>query len=77
MFQQKKITYFDAQGMKCPLPVLRVRKIMQSMFDGEQIHITVDDPKAPDDFKHFCHQTGYKLIQIDTEEKVSIIILQK
>ena len=54
---------FDAKGMKCPLPVLRARRLLKEMAPGEQIEIEATDPGAPKDFVHFCETTGHKLVE--------------
>jgi tRNA 2-thiouridine synthesizing protein A len=38
---------FDAKGMKCPLPVLKARRLLKEMAPGEQIEIEATDPGAP------------------------------
>lgn len=53
---------FDARGMKCPLPVLKARKLLRNMQPGEILEIQATDPGAPKDFVHFCETTGHKLI---------------
>ena len=54
---------FDARGMKCPLPVLKARKLLRDMQPGEVLEIRATDPGAPKDFVHFCETTGHKLLQ--------------
>jgi tRNA 2-thiouridine synthesizing protein A len=54
---------FDAKGMKCPLPVLKARRLLKEMAPGEQIEIEATDPGAPKDFVHFCETTGHKLVE--------------
>lgn len=49
----------DARGLKCPLPVLRARKILLSMRAGEVLCVLADDPMAAIDLPHFCHENGH------------------
>jgi tRNA 2-thiouridine synthesizing protein A len=48
----------DASGLKCPLPVLKARKALQTVPVGDILSVLVTDPGAPGDFAHFCSVTG-------------------
>ena len=49
-------------GMKCPLPVLKVRRQINQMAPRSVLKVTADDPAAPLDFEHFCHTGGHDLL---------------
>ena len=53
----------DATGMVCPLPVLKARKMLQSMSPGEVLEVTATDPAAARDFAAFCDASGHRLIE--------------
>ncbi|MET1028246.1 MAG: sulfurtransferase TusA family protein [Dongiaceae bacterium] len=67
---------FDARGMKCPLPVLKARRLLRDMQPGEVLEIQATDPGAPADFVHFCETTGHQLLDQQTRDDVFIIRLQ-
>lgn len=67
---------FDARGMKCPLPVLKARRLMRSMEPGAVLEVQATDPGAPGDFEHFCQTTGHRLVSIETAEDVITIRLE-
>ena len=67
---------FDAKGMKCPLPVLKARRLLKEMAPGEQIEIEATDPGAPKDFVHFCETTGHKLVENTEREGVYVIKIE-
>ena len=58
---------FDARGMKCPLPVLKARKLVKGLAQGDRLIVFTTDPGAPADFEHFCEVTGHRLIAINDE----------
>lgn len=64
---------FDARGLKCPLPVLKARRLMRAMEPGSILEIQATDPGAPGDFEHFCQTTGHRLLNIETVEGVITI----
>lgn len=52
----------DARGLICPLPVLRLRKRLQGIDDGEELTMLTDDPVAVIDIPHFCMTEGHEVI---------------
>ena len=52
----------DTSGLKCPLPVLRARKALQSLAAGDVLEVIANDPAAAKDFPAFCEATGHRLI---------------
>ncbi len=67
---------FDARGMKCPLPVLKARRLLRDMAAGEVLEIQATDPGAPADFTHFCETTGHRLLDQQEQDGVFVIRLQ-
>ncbi len=49
----------DARGLICPLPVLRARKALVAMAEGEVLRVLADDPMALIDLPHFCALAGH------------------
>ena len=58
----------DATGLLCPLPVLKLRKHLNSMKIGEVVAVLADDPAAAIDIPHFCNETGNKLVSKTNSE---------
>ena len=52
----------DARGLKCPIPVLRARKVIRSLNAGEELEVLATDPGAVKDFQAFSDATGHELI---------------
>ncbi|MEO0772511.1 MAG: sulfurtransferase TusA family protein [Pseudomonadota bacterium] len=55
----------DARGLLCPLPVLKLRKRMKSVSDGEVVALWADDPAAAIDVPHYCTESGHELVGQD------------
>ncbi len=53
----------DARGLNCPLPILRAKKAIAGMAEGEVLKILATDPGSVKDFEAFCKQTGNELLQ--------------
>jgi tRNA 2-thiouridine synthesizing protein A len=56
-------TLLDTRGLKCPLPVLRARKAIQSVAAGEVLRVLATDPGTARDFEAFCAATGHELVE--------------
>ena len=74
-FETKKS--FDFMGLKCPLPVLKTKRALKEVKDGEIIEVLADDPAANLDLKHFCEVSGNILINITTEKNFIKCLIQK
>ena len=60
-------TSLDLTGLKCPLPVLKARRALKDMQDGQRLEIIASDPAAQLDFPHFCETSGHHLISMTTD----------
>ncbi len=48
----------NLRGLKCPLPALRVRKMLSSLKTGDTIVAECTDPLAAIDIPNLLRQTG-------------------
>lgn len=60
----------NAEGLNCPLPILKAKKALKSVPQGEVLKITSTDPGSVADFAAFCNQTGNELVSSSTEGKI-------
>ena len=58
----------DARGLNCPLPILRAKKALNDLGDGQVLRIMATDPGSVKDFEAFAQQTGNTLLE-STEDK--------
>jgi tRNA 2-thiouridine synthesizing protein A len=52
----------DARGLNCPLPILRAKKALNGLQQGEVLSVRATDPGSVKDFDAFCKQTGNELV---------------
>lgn len=71
------IRQLDVCGLKCPMPILRTKKMLAEMLTGEVLEVRATDPAARDDFAAFARQTGHVLLDIRDEEGVIVLYLQR
>ncbi len=60
----------DAKGMNCPLPILKAKKALNGMTNGQVLEILATDPGSIKDFEAFCRATGNKLLSSAQDGKI-------
>ncbi len=60
----------DAQGLNCPLPILKAKKALKTVPEGGTLEVLATDPGSVADFQAFCRTTGHELIEQSTEDKL-------
>ena len=69
---EKNITDYcmviDTTGLRCPLPVLKVRKNLPILKKTDLVLIITDDPLAEIDLRHFCSIKRYKIKKISSNQ---------
>lgn len=58
----------DALGLRCPEPVMMVRKTVRHMAAGQTLLIVADDPATTRDIPGFCRFMDHELLQAETEQ---------
>ena len=67
----------DCTGLICPLPVLRARKRLKDLADGDVLAVSATDKAAPKDFATFCREAGHTLLSSTREEGVYLFQIAK
>ena len=66
--QKKYSVVIDTTGLRCPLPLLKVQKNINSLRKNREALIITDDPMAEIDLKHFCSNNNYSLKEIKNNQ---------
>ncbi|MEM8743208.1 MAG: sulfurtransferase TusA family protein [Pseudomonadota bacterium] len=56
-------TLLDTTGLRCPIPVLKARKVVRSLEPGDTLEVLATDPGAVPDFEAFCEARGFELLE--------------
>ena len=67
----------DTRGLKCPLPVLKARKRLQSLAAGDELTMLADDPAAVIDVPHFCAESGHDLVDQRDDGAHQVYLIRK
>ena len=60
----------DATGLKCPIPVLKARKIARGLPGGTTLEVLATDPGSVPDFEAFCKTGGHELLEHSRDGEV-------
>ena len=66
----------DARGLNCPLPILRTKKSLSDMEQGQVLKIVATDPGSVKDFQAFAKQTGHVLVESGQNNNEFIFFLR-
>jgi len=67
----------DARALLCPLPVLKARKRLKSLNNGDLLELWADDPAAVIDVPHFCAEAGHLLLSQRDEDGYQVYVIRK
>jgi len=67
----------DTRGLSCPLPILRAKKALADMLQGQVLKVVSTDPGSNRDFQAFCKQTGNQLLEQQNVGKDYIHFLKR
>lgn len=67
----------DAQGLRCPEPVMMVRKTVREMEQQQVLLVLADDPSTTRDIPSFCEFMEHKLLLAETQQQPYRYWIQK
>lgn len=67
----------DARGHRCPVPTLRLQKVLATALPGQRVRLIADDPLARIDVPHFLAAKGYALIETGAEGTALTFLAEK
>ncbi len=67
----------DALGLRCPEPVMMVRKSIRNMGLEQTLLIKADDPATVRDIPSFCRFMGHELVAQYTDSKPFYFVVKK
>ena len=59
----------DARNLSCPMPIVKLKKQINTMNVGEVVEMVATDPGSMSDVKGWSQQTGHELLHQEQVEK--------
>lgn len=67
----------DARNLNCPLPILRTRKALNGLANGDTLEVLATDPGSVKDIDSFCKQTGNTLVSTNEQQGQYTFVIRK
>ncbi len=72
-----KLVEADACGLQCPGPIMKLKKEMDQLGDGDRIKITASDPGFYKDVQSWAKMTGNELLSVEQNGPKIIAVAKK
>ncbi|KGI59724.1 FAD-dependent oxidoreductase [Prevotella sp. S7 MS 2] len=67
----------DACGLQCPGPILKLKKAMDNLEEGQSLQVKATDAGFPADAEAWCATTGNSLEQSDSKDGFHTVTIRK
>ena len=67
----------DCQGMLCPLPILKTKKVIDTMEVGKVLKMLSTDAGSVNDMIAWTHQTGHELVYSERHDTLYTYYVRK
>jgi len=67
----------DTQGLRCPEPMMMIRKMVRQMVEGETLLIIADDPVTIRDIPAFCRFMEHQLLAEEIQQPPYRYLIRK
>ena len=66
----------DTTGLTCPMPFLKLRRILAGLKPGTLVEVKSTDPLAPGDFAELCAAQGHRVVRTGIDGAVAITLIE-
>lgn len=67
----------DACGISCPGPIMKLKKNMEELADGERLEIIATDAGFPRDAEAWCQTTGNRFVSVESGVGKYQVVVEK
>jgi TusA-related sulfurtransferase len=64
---------FDARGLKCPMPIIKLSAALKTIPVGEELSVLADDRGFAPDARAWCDKTGHELVSLDEDNPSRVV----
>ncbi|MDR0231813.1 MAG: FAD-dependent oxidoreductase [Dysgonamonadaceae bacterium] len=75
--QTMKTIKIDAGGLQCPGPILKLKKTIDEIAEGDRVEINATDAAFPIDAESWCKSTGNILISETSDKGQFTVVVEK
>ncbi|MCQ6557766.1 sulfurtransferase TusA family protein [Paenibacillus mendelii] len=67
----------DTKGMACPMPIVKVKKALDTLESGQVMEVQSTDKGSLNDFQAWVKQTNHELVKHEEEQGVYKFFVRK
>jgi tRNA 2-thiouridine synthesizing protein A len=67
----------DAKGLNCPLPILKTRKALNGLAQGNILKVLTTDPGSQKDMAAWASRTGNQIVKTEQAGNAYIFYIKK
>ena len=71
------VEILDAQGLTCPLPLLKAKQALNKLDAGRVLQVICTDAGSVRDFQVFCKQSGNELTEQSENDGIFVHWIKK
>ncbi len=68
---------FDARGLVCPMPIIKLSKVIKEIQAGDTLEVRADDPAFESDITTWCQKMGHRLLEVKKDGKDLVALVEK
>lgn len=73
----KAHVHLDCTGLSCPMPIVRTKKAMENVEEGQILEVKATDKGSIADLKAWCESVGHQYIGMKEEDGVLLHYIRK
>jgi tRNA 2-thiouridine synthesizing protein A len=67
----------DARGLVCPMPIIKLSKIVKAINPGDTLEVRADDPAFESDVTTWCQKMGHSLVSVEKDGTDLVALIEK
>jgi len=67
----------DCKGLSCPMPIIKLSKVVKKMKSGEILEMQGTDPGSKTDVPGWCNKTGNEFLEQKEADGAFIFYIKK
>ncbi len=67
----------DCKGLNCPMPVLKTKKALDDIKQGQVLEVISTDPGAKSDIPALLKRLGHELVKLDEQGEAITFYIKK
>ncbi len=67
----------DTRGLTCPIPIMRLKKRMESLSSGQRLRVVASDPSCVMEIATYAKKTGNTLLESSKSSEGDFVFVLK